>query len=719
MIFYDTETCGLHGVATLIQWALDDGPVHLHEVWKEPVRYTVSLIDRIVQHDVCGFHLTFDHFHLCKLRTIFSRIPRHWIPEEHIDEIADQELLARDEGCLKQKAAVDLLVLASQGKYQALVLENNEIRIRSVPQCISKKAAVILNEYLSFPDIYFARKKDPSIRFQTLQGKRKGFDDIVLKFAPSRKLKHLVKHLCKAKVMMFEDIMPDEMPQDKKKGYRPFGMWRDYIESHIEWWQTKRTARLYAQEDVEHVRALWNYFDCPPAGDRDSDLACMIGAVRWHGFTINKEKTQAYLEKCAVDMVQAPRDPRKAKPYIEGALDDAERSIAALEDTSKETLKDFALTFEGHQAGTRALAVLAARRAKYDHDMCRKLLEAGRFHAAATVVGTLSGRKSGRGGDFNSQGISKNPDVRELFTFAWPGMILCGGDFDQFEITIADAYFKDPVLHEELLTGVSIHGQLGSFLYEVPYEEIMATKKQKDGPYSLSKIAVFRTLYGGTPAGAVKTLGITAKAADVAYDKFLNHYKMIGVGRQAIFDDFTMLTQPGGTGTAVILDDPERVEVESILGFKRSFSPQFDVIKAIHKFAQFIPRELCAFDDQMRVKRSRDRRQTPSGALSSSLYSTSFSLQGEIQRAANNHVIQSSGAEICKGLEHAVWSLQPHGYNPWKVAPINLHDELQVVCHPDTVDELTRVVENTVEEYRKIVPLLAMDWETNKENWSS
>jgi len=71
MLFYDTETCGFHGMAVLIQYAEDDGPVTLWNVWREPICDTLKLIEWIMKQETVGFNLAFDQFHLCKLHTIF------------------------------------------------------------------------------------------------------------------------------------------------------------------------------------------------------------------------------------------------------------------------------------------------------------------------------------------------------------------------------------------------------------------------------------------------------------------------------------------------------------------------------------------------------------------------------------------------------------------------------------------------------------------------
>ena len=102
VVFYDTETCGLYGMPTLLQYAVgEDGDIVLYEIWKEPVGKTLDLIEAMMKHVVVGFNLAFDHFQIQKLHSIWSLVDRDWIPEYHIEEIAEVEMDGRDGKCLK------------------------------------------------------------------------------------------------------------------------------------------------------------------------------------------------------------------------------------------------------------------------------------------------------------------------------------------------------------------------------------------------------------------------------------------------------------------------------------------------------------------------------------------------------------------------------------------------------------------------------------------
>src|SRR3989339_359282 len=61
-LYLDTETCGLHSMMVLLQYAVEDGPIVLYEVWRRPIRETLALIEWICQHTVVGFNLSFRVF---------------------------------------------------------------------------------------------------------------------------------------------------------------------------------------------------------------------------------------------------------------------------------------------------------------------------------------------------------------------------------------------------------------------------------------------------------------------------------------------------------------------------------------------------------------------------------------------------------------------------------------------------------------------------------
>ena len=49
---------------------------------------------------------------------------------------------------------------------------------------------------------------------------------------------------------------------------------------------------------------------------------------------------------------------------------------------------------------------------------------------------------------------------------------------------------------------------------------------------------------------------------------------------------------------------------------------------------------------------------------------------------------------------------------------MNIHDEVLSVTRPDKVDEVSKIVSETVESYRELIPLVGMVWNKDMKNWA-
>lgn len=756
LLFFDTETCGFHGPAILIQYALDDGPIKLHEVWNSPVKDTLNLIEEMMTHTVVGFNLAFDHFHLCQLYTTMLLL-QDKDNEPNVLEYAELEPFGRDGPCLKPASAFDVMLHARKGPYQS-TMDRGDIRIRRVPTVLAWQLAEELEKRIPLKQIYFARRKNPGPKWQIFDLENAdgdidpNFKDLVLKFAPSTALKALAADalgIQEDAMLLFEDIELPAKLFPVEVGYAPFaraigdrhnwrGAWPDVIRHHISHWHHNTLARQYAQKDVHYTRALYEFFGSPPTGDTDSVLACMVGAVRWRGFKVNLEALRKLRVETLARKIKVfpdgttftiPTSPKQARIYISEKMDAIEK--LGMEDTKRKTTEDFAVSTKRvlledmvknwrmedgspHPAAIRAGEVLAARQANYEADLFDKFLLAGRFHASFAVIGTLSSRMAGTD-DLNPQGIKRTKSVRECFTLAWKDKILCGGDFAGFEVTLAEACYNDPQLRKDLLSGKKIHGLFGVHVYpNMTYEEILATEHTENDCYTKSKSAVFAMFYGGEGYTLQTRLGVSLEVADAAYAKFCEQYPQVGIARRKVFDMFCSMRQPGGIGTRVEWHEPSDY-IESMFGFRRYFSLENQICKALYDLANDPPPAWRTI--RLRVQR-RDRTQTATGAVASALYGAAFGLQASNMRAAANHVIQSSGATITKDVQRAIWDIQPIGVGEWKVQPINVHDEIQCVTDPNVVDQVAKAVYERVETFRPKVPLIQMKWKTGLQSWA-
>jgi hypothetical protein len=837
-VYLDTETCGLHSMMVLLQYAVDEGPINLHEVWRRPIRETLELIEWMCQHTVVGFNLSFDWFHIAKTYTVFRLADPNWIPREHIHEIALLEPKGQDGPCVKPAAALDLMLHSRKGPYQSL-MAREDIRIKRVPSSLAYALATELEGRVQLDNIYFARSADPSApKWQVFDRKDRygdidtDFKDVVLRFNPAGGLKFLAEHAMGFKPKFhFKDVEPPTAWRPYELGYAPTALavsspekhwevwgkkkgkvkaveeqltdpalnlddehddeervakrakpkagedallghaWPGVIDKHIEHWATRPDAREYANDDIVYTRALDKHFAYPTPGDNDSTLACMVPVVRWHGFSINKAGMAELLAKAQAVVAQSPvniNKPGEVRAFITAAMDPTETII--LEESTKksnlEAINNWEIAApepcgrcEGtpgcarcggtgivppgkHPAAVRSKRILDVKVAAKEIELYKKLLLAGKFHASFVVIGTLSSRMAGADG-LNPQGIKHAKEVRKMFPLFWEEMILCGGDFDSFEVTIADAVYNDPALRRDLTTkgpcpkcagsGVDkkkgtpcgecettgmtpqkLHALFGMALSGLSYAEVINSSGTDNDWYDKGKRGVFALVYGGDWNTLVQKLGVTETRAKTAYADFVKRYPGIDKARRKTFDAFCSMRQPAGVGSAVIWASPAEY-IETFLGFRRYFSLENKICHTLFNLARNVPKHWR--DVKIKVVR-RDRVQTASGAVASALYGASFQMQAANMRAAANHEIQSPGAEITKTVQRRLWDLQPPGVHPLLLAPLNVHDELMVVANPSIITDITANVREVVESFRGHVPLVGMTWFEGMENWA-
>jgi hypothetical protein len=842
MIFYDTETCGYHGPITLLQWAEDDGPINLWNPWYNTAKDTMQLIESIIKHPggVCGFNLSFDHFHLCQMYTTLTLLPPSAYLEEIIDDYAIAEKKARDGVCLKPVAACDLLLWARKSKFQTL-MAREDIRIKRVPTPLAVPLQRELEKRIHLDPIYFAKRKDQArSQWQIFDVKDSEgdvideFKDIVMMFNPSMALKSLAVHALKIPaedVLTFGSVEVDKRWLPNELGYAPFalaigtpgewnGAWPQVIDQHVSHWENNPTARRYATADVDYTRRLYDYFGRPEPGDDDSELACMVGACRWRGYKINLDGVRQLKADAKARIGDTPTYTEAVKRWIDPLLDPAE-ALATKGSTKKVLLKEMTglkadcpecagegkvnavtkldkVDFFGqeatpfldvnvitcprckgtgeiaHPAGVRAKAVLDAREAIKEIELYDKLLVAGRLHADFNVIGTLSSRMSGSGG-LNVQGINKTGKVRSQFDLAFSPYVLCGGDFSSFEVVLAIAVWGDKKLEEtvqsfrpchkcdatgqtnicdecegkkvikkgdsKILCGrcagtgelpvktkcffckgkgqakIKIHALFGTYIYpDMTYEQIVDSDGSEDDRYTKSKSGLFAMMYGGEAYTLADRLGVDIESAERGYQRFVADFPTVGEARRKIFSAFAALKQEGGLGSRIAWTEPTDYIEEPILGHRRYFTLENDIIRALYALANHPPKE---WRDIKITTLRRERVQTVAGAVQSALYGCAFKLQGENCRAAANHVIQSAGAKITKRVQRAIWDLQPSGIEPFVVQPMNVHDELLTPTLPDAVATVTNTVKEAVESFRDRVPLLAIDWKEGMRDWSA
>jgi len=776
-LYFDSESCGLHGHAVLFQYAVEDGPIILYEPWRRPISETLDLIEWMLTHTMVFFNASFDMFLLCKMYTTFRLCPHDWIPEEWIDEIALKEPEARDGPCLKPAGILDLMLYARKGPMQSL-MARDDIRIKRVPTALAYALTKELEARVQIDQIYFAKRADADApRWNVFDRKDSfgeldpTFKDVVLRFSPAGGLKFLAEYvLHRTPKFHYKDVEPPTSWRPYELGYAPFALavsnpgrkwevwgrskskpnlaelknelldglvdpsdpdddldgdkllgiaWPGVIKKFIDHWATNENAREYAHDDIVYTRDLDKHFDFPEPNDDDSVLAAMVASVRWHGFKIDIDGIKNLLLGAKAIVDNAPiniNKPSEVRKYVCEKMDEIEKII--LDESTKkrnlEVISNWTLDDKPHPAAIRAKEVLAVKFAAKEVELYQKLLIAGRFHASFVVIGTLSSRMSGADG-LNAQGIKHSKEVRSIFPLAWEGMVLSLGDFESFEVTIADAVCQDASLHADLVSGRKIHAVFGSMLHPgMSYEDILATKGTDNDLYTKGKQGFFGSiLYGGDHNTLVNKLGIKSADAEKAIAELLKKYTGISKWRKRVTDAFCSMKQVGGIGTMVTWKDPAEY-AETMLGFRRYYTLENRICKVLFDLARKPPKHWK--DTKVKVIR-RDRVQTAGGAVASALYGAAFAMQAANTRSAANHEIQSPGAQITKHVQRRVWDLQPTGVNKWLVAPMQVHDEIAVISTPDLIDPVASVIQESVKVFQPQVPLIAMEWKKDIANW--
>lgn len=805
-IVLDTETVGLTGPPVIVQYKIEDGPIEIHNFWTEPVIDSMKLIEVFMDNCVIGFNLAFDWFQLQKMYNLLEHMKNKGmsfeLPENHIDLLGMAEADCRFGSCIKPRSAIDLMLVARKTKYQ-ITMNRGDIKIRRVPTALAWELAKELEERVVLKSILFARRKDqyaPKWTVLPCTNRQSGlvdpnFQDVVLKFKPSVALKALAIDALGVQaddVLHFADIEVPKVHWAIENKFAPFATsistakerWRGYVlkgkkriygtawpgvmAKHIDHWLYNDDARTYAAADVHYTYKLYDHFHQPELGDDDSVLACSVGSVRFRGYAVDIDGIRELRRDALTKIGQYPSAPRKVKTYLMEVLDATEKvayektlgtSKVKLEELAKWANQDcpfcknhprdkeecIACDKKGtfvHPVGERAQNVINTRLAKKEVELYDKILLAGRFHTSFKVIGTLSSRMAGADG-LNPQGINHSKKVRSCFTFADLGLILYGGDFDAFEVGLADAAYNDPKLRADLQTkavcpgclgkrvkkGITcddckgegqtnqkIHGLFAMQLFPgKSYVDIVMSKGSSFDMYDYGKRGVFSQIYGGNENTLVTKLGVSLEIATRASKGFGLRYPTMFKQRKLIEDSFCSMKQPEGLGKRIYWNEPADY-IESLFGFRRYFTLENEICRALFSLAQKLPEKMAGI--KIRVQRRKDgSEQTASGATQSALYGAAFGIQGSNTRAAANHQIQSSGATITKYVQRRIWDLQPVGVSEWIVQPANIHDEILCPVHPDYATRLKNQVDEAVATFRERVPLIELEWKQMK-SWA-
>ena len=709
MLRLDTESIGLMGPVTLIQWAKKGEQPTLWNVWEETIDNTLIKIRDIINQPLLIFNASHDSF---KLHQLYNTLILH--PDKHLPPDPDKYYALERESwknaiALKPPKVLDYYLILKKFFFPDIG-QRKPFEIYRVPIQASEYLFRQLEEIKLHP-LLFKKYKNKTSKW-SITPDDDNFVNFKLDFNPSLSLKNIINHLFGIETKSIQ-IPPHMQPEEKE--WDPYGCdWRPLFKFHTNWWYKNQYARQYASEDIQYLDMLEAYINDQSVidFDQDSELAWMVGACRFKGYPIDIELLDSLISDIQANKKRVPTSPQAALRYLHAVCPPLLK--ATIQDTSDPTLQTIIKECDPNDEETielikRATEISQTREQEKQEELFRKLQLVGRFFPDFNVCGTASNRMSGRGG-INPQGINKDVAIRSIFTLhESEGESLCGGDFDGQEVTIFDAIINDPTLRKMLQSGVKLHSVFASYLFNIPLEEM--NEKNYPSEYYKGKQCVFATIYGAQAQKLSQVSGLSIEEVTKAMNRLM--LEIPGIGRA--LTELTPLYSPAtqeGIGRAVKWNEPKDI-IGSLFGYNRSFRLDVYMAKNFFRLASTGVRDLKNLT--MRVVR-KDREQSVMGATQSALYAAMFSVFSSMLRVANNHRIQATGAGVTKKLQYDIWQLQPQGCNPFVVAPLNVHDE--VVTPTTCPTQVAEVVAKSVEEMRTKIPLLKIKWKSGLEDWS-
>jgi DNA polymerase-1 len=147
--------------------------------------------------------------------------------------------------------------------------------------------------------------------------------------------------------------------------------------------------------------------------------------------------------------------------------------------------------------------------------------ETGRVHGSFNQVVAATGRLSSS--DPNLQNIPIRTDegreIRSAFVPGLPGWKLLCADYSQIELRVLAHYSSDPAMCAAFERDDDIHTLVASQVFGIPLDEVTSSQRRS------AKAVNFGVIYGQSPFGLAKGLGITNEEAAAFIDGYFKTYR--------------------------------------------------------------------------------------------------------------------------------------------------------------------------------------------------
>jgi len=284
----------------------------------------------------------------------------------------------------------------------------------------------------------------------------------------------------------------------------------------------------------------------------------------------------------------------------------------------------------------------------------------GRVHASFNQVVAATGRLSSS--DPNLQNIpirsESGREIRSAFLPGPEGWLLLAADYSQIELRVLAHCSGDQTLCAAFASDEDIHARVASQVYGVALTQVTREMRRT------AKAVNFGVIYGQSPFGLAKTLGIDQEQAAAFIEGYFQRYPGIEV----------FLTK-------ILAECLQKGYVSTVLGRRRA-------IRGVRPYAGRQPGSR---------QRSPWQRNLP-------------------ERTAINTVIQGSAADLIKQAMIAIHGRLRREALAAKML-LQIHDELVFEVPPDEVDRLATLVREEMSSVQILSVPLKVDVKTGR-NWA-
>ncbi len=274
-----------------------------------------------------------------------------------------------------------------------------------------------------------------------------------------------------------------------------------------------------------------------------------------------------------------------------------------------------------------------------------------RIHTSFRQDVAATGRLSSS--DPNLQNIPIRTDegkrIRGAFKPGFDGWKLLAADYSQIELRMMAHYCDDATLKSAFFQGEDIHAAVAAQVYGLPPDQVTSDQRRS------AKAINFGILYGQSPFGLAKSLGISKSDAADFIDEYFNKFSNV---RQFMLSTLHQARRDG--------------YVSTMSGRRR-------YLKGIRDFS----------------------------TLNSQQQKTLL----EPERMAINTVIQGSAADLIKIAMIRVWR-RLHASNLRASLLLQIHDELLFEVHADDEHQLSQLVQEEMTSAAQLSVPLAVDVES-------